>query len=137
MYLRWWDFRGREEMTGNLDEIKLDVVQAPADYKLLVGAGPGKGKTEVACARIEWLLRNGVSPERTLVFSFTRAAITELHSRTRRYAESEESVVGVRITTLDAEAWRICFGFRKDTGWESVFGDFDANIGSVLTLLTK
>jgi superfamily I DNA/RNA helicase len=38
------------------DANQLDVIQAPPDARLVVEAGPGTGKTAVACARLSYLI---------------------------------------------------------------------------------
>src|SRR6476661_7327811 len=50
---------------------------------LLVLAGAGTGKTTTLCARVAWLVEQGVAPERTLLLTFTRRAAREMLARTR------------------------------------------------------
>jgi len=47
----------------------------------VVFAGPGSGKTTVLTRRVLYLLEQGVSPERLMVVTFTRAAAREMESR--------------------------------------------------------
>jgi DNA helicase-2/ATP-dependent DNA helicase PcrA len=60
-----------------------DVIEAEADDWLLVVAGPGTGKTQVAAMRLVHLLNSGLRPAQILVLSFSRSAVTTL---TRRVA---------------------------------------------------
>jgi DNA helicase-2/ATP-dependent DNA helicase PcrA len=50
---------------------------------LLILAGAGTGKTSTLCARVAWLVEQGVVPERILLLTFTRRAAREMLSRAR------------------------------------------------------
>lgn len=51
------------------------------DGPCLVTAGPGTGKTHTMTARVENLVRNGVSPDNILVMTFTKKAAGEIRDR--------------------------------------------------------
>lgn len=108
------------------------VIDAPTNAWLLVEAGPGTGKTAVACARVASMLGKGVPPSSILLVSFTRTAVAELRGRIRALATGIPGAAGVRITTLDSEAWHLGFGFRG-TKAES----FDASIATAIRLLRE
>jgi DNA helicase-2/ATP-dependent DNA helicase PcrA len=59
----------------------------PADGSLLILAGAGTGKTTTLCARVAWLLAEGVPGERILLLTFTRRAAREMVERARALAE--------------------------------------------------
>jgi DNA helicase-2/ATP-dependent DNA helicase PcrA len=64
---------------------------------LLVIAGAGTGKTTTLCARVAWLVEEGVRPERILLLTFTRRAAREMLARARALvgaASSGRFVVG-------------------------------------------
>ena len=50
---------------------------------LLILAGAGTGKTTTLCARVAWLVVEGVPPERILLLTFTRRAAREMLQRAR------------------------------------------------------
>ena len=50
---------------------------------LLILAGAGTGKTTTLCARVAWLISEGVAPERIMLLTFTRRAAREMLQRTR------------------------------------------------------
>ena len=50
---------------------------------LLILAGAGTGKTTTLCARVAWLVAEGVAPERILLLTFTRRAAREMLQRAR------------------------------------------------------
>lgn len=64
------------------DEQK-EVVISYANNKLhhLVVACPGSGKTLTLVSSIEYLIKNGVKPEKILAFTFTKAATEEMRGR--------------------------------------------------------
>src|SRR5688500_13319678 len=51
---------------------------------LLVIAGAGSGKTKTLACRVAWLIRQGVSPERILLLTFTRRSAAEMLERAAR-----------------------------------------------------
>ena len=79
--------------------------------RLEVYAGPGMGKTAVACARVSALIEAGVEPTNIWLLSFTRTAVQEIRDRIELFAEDSHSVLGVKIGTIDSRAWRIRCGF--------------------------
>ena len=63
------------------DDHQRAVIEAPLEKRLLVDAGPGTGKTAVACGRISWLIDRGVEPTNIWLISFTRTAVKEHRDR--------------------------------------------------------
>ncbi len=53
----------------------------PAGGPLLVVAGAGTGKTLTLAARVAWLARQGVDPQRLLLITFSRRAAAEMAQR--------------------------------------------------------
>lgn len=75
-------------------------------HPVLVLAGPGTGKTRTLMGRIAHLLREGASPRKMLVVTFTRRAANEL--RERLLASQGEDEALPQADTLHAaayEAW--------------------------------
>jgi len=93
---------------------QINVIQAAPSQKTLVNSGPGTGKTDVACARVAWLVDEyGVNPNNIVVISFTRAAVAEFRNRLFTYAKENSAIDSVRITTLDSFASKLRAGFEK------------------------
>jgi len=86
------------------------VIGAPITARLVVEAGPGHGKTDVACARVAHLIGGGIPPARILLISFTRTAVREMRNRIGELARAGVDVRGVVIRTLDSFAWRLRTG---------------------------
>ena len=64
-----------------MNESQLRAVQS-VEGALLLLAGPGSGKTTVITHRIQYLISNlGVSPDKILVITFTKAAAMEMKER--------------------------------------------------------
>lgn len=104
------------------------VIEAPKSDWLLVEAGPGTGKTAVACARVAHLLNSGVPGHAIVMVSFTRTAVTELRERIRRLSREARGAASVRITTLDSEAWHLGVGFGTALKEERLRAGYSANI---------
>lgn len=91
-----------------LDPQQRTVVEAPLAARLLVEAGPGCGKTHVACERVAHLLNQGEDPDRILLLSFTRTAVHELRNRIVAASSVNPDVARqVQVRTLDSFAWRL------------------------------
>lgn len=111
------------------DEEQLRVILDPRDSWQLVEAGPGAGKTAVACQRIAFLIDDGVPPSRILLISFTRTAVAEIRNRIVSYSAAGERARGVRISTLDSYAWSLRVGADDERLSTKLQGDsFDLNI---------
>jgi hypothetical protein len=105
------------------------VIGLPAGARVLVSAGPGTGKTHVACQRIAALINSGISANRIWVVSFTRTAIVEFRNRIAASLHNGTDAASVRIATLDSHAWAIQSGFSPAA---KLTGDYEDNIQSAL-----
>ena len=112
------------------DDAQRKVIGSPADERLLVSAGPGTGKTAVACARVSHLVDQcGLEPSRIWLISFTRTAVREIRDRTAACLDDAGLAHAVKIATLDSHAWAIHSGFDEDA---KILGSYEDNIGNVL-----
>src|SRR5690348_1483419 len=73
---------------------------------LLVIAGAGTGKTTTLCARVAWLVEQGVLPERILLLTFTRRAAREMLARARALVGTASSPRFVVGGTFHSVGWR-------------------------------
>ena len=84
---------------------------AGSTARMLVEAGPGTGKTEIAAHRVADLLKSGLSPGQILVLSFSRSAVRTLTRRLSRISGGEDTVLEelrhVSIRTFDSWAFRM------------------------------
>ena len=87
------------------------IRSAKTAVRMLVEAGPGTGKTEMAALRVVDLLESGLSPGQILVLSFSRSAVRTLTRRLSRVGGTEDRVLEelrhVSIRTFDSWAFRI------------------------------
>ncbi len=93
---------------------------------LLILAGAGTGKTTTLCARVAWLIGEGIAPERVMLLTFTRRAAREMLQRTRSLmtaAGGRGSVVG---GTFHSVAHRFVRMHAAALGLEPAFGVLDA-----------
>jgi DNA helicase II / ATP-dependent DNA helicase PcrA len=72
-----------ETLTEGLNEDQVRAVTSMSRITA-VFAGPGSGKTTVLTRRVGFLLHQGVSPDRMMVVTFTRAAAREMKERLAR-----------------------------------------------------
>lgn len=87
------------------DECQLRVAQAPAGLRMAVEAGPGSGKTHVACERVIFLVGDkGLAPSRILLLSFTRIAVAELRDRIGRRLNDMPNAAALQVRTFDSFA---------------------------------
>lgn len=97
-----------EDSSELLDASQQRVAQAPASARIVVEAGPGSGKTHVACDRVISLVTDEeLAPSRILLLSFTRIAVAELRERITRRLEDVPNVAALQISTFDSFAARL------------------------------
>ena len=94
------------------DEAQRERIRsAPARARLLVAAGPGTGKTEMAAVRMAGLVRKGLPPGQLLVLSFSRSAVRNLTDRLARLGGTDDRVLEelrhVSIRTFDSWTFRM------------------------------
>lgn len=117
------------------DESQRAVIGAQPEDRLLVTAGPGTGKTAVACARVSQLIdQGGLEPSRIWLISFTRTAVGEIRDRIAAYLEDAAAAYAVKIATLDSHAWTLHSGFDEEA---KILGTYEENIERVLDLVRQ
>jgi uncharacterized tellurite resistance protein B-like protein len=119
------------------DEDQQLVIEAPCSDRLLVSAGPGMGKTAVACSRVAYLIeKENVADSNVWLVSFTRTAIAEVKGRIAEFAEDADNVFAVKISTIDSQAWKVRYGFSPEEA-EKLFGGFDTGIVAATELMDE
>ena len=91
------------------------------DGPLLVLAGPGSGKTRVITARIEALIRSGISPYNICAITFTNKAAEEM--RTRLFSHNVPP--GVRASTFHSLCVWILRVYAEQAGIKKNFSIYD------------
>jgi ATP-dependent DNA helicase UvrD/PcrA len=105
---------------------------------LLILAGAGTGKTTTLCARVAWLLSEGVPAERILLLTFTRRAAREMLQRVRVLAERALPNAGrVLGGTFHSVAHRMVRMHASALGLSPGFGILDAGDGADLLDLLR
>lgn len=105
------------------------VIEASSSSRLLVDAGPGTGKTAVACRRVARLIdEHNLAPANIWIVSFTRTAVAEIRNRICAYLNDRSDVWSLRIATIDAHAWAIHSGFDEQA---TLTGTYEENIERV------
>jgi DNA helicase-2/ATP-dependent DNA helicase PcrA len=100
---------------------------------LLILAGAGTGKTTTLCARVAWLLSEGVPAERILLLTFTRRAAREMVERARVLAERVVPDAGHIVGgTFHSVAHRMVRSHASALGLAAGFGVLDAGDASDL-----
>lgn len=117
----------------DLEQLEV-ILEAPAGWQLVI-AGPGAGKSAVACQRIAYLLDEAIPASRILLVSFTRTAVAELRDRIVSYAVSGAAARSVRISTIDSHAWSLRAGFDDEPLPRSLGdGSYDLSIQRTVEL---
>ena len=121
--------------TPDWDLEQVEVILDDPNSWQFVEAGPGAGKSAVACQRVAFLVDEGIPPSRILLISFTRTAVAELRERIVSYAMAGERARAVVISTIDSHAWNLRAGFEDDTLPKSL-GDnsYDMSISQAVDL---
>lgn len=116
------------------DKEQLEVINADPSAHLLVEAGPGMGKTAVACARVANLLNQGIEPANIWLVSFTRTAVKEIRERINQLVNEQQYAAAVRISTLDSHSWYLRQGFDYAEA-DELFGGYESNIIQIIHFL--
>ncbi len=111
---------------------------AGSEARILVEAGPGTGKTELAARRIAGLVAGNLSPGQLLVLSFSRSAVRTLTLRLSRLTGCNEHVLEelrhVAIRTFDSWAFRMLRLMGKPPN-ELIYRTYDENIADLTALI--
>ena len=123
----------RADIPTEWDDSQKYVIEAAPEETLLVDAGPGTGKTAVACARVARLIdHHDISPSAIWFVSFTRTAVQEIRRRLQGYLQDGQVASAVKIATLDSHAWALHSGFERGA---RLSGGYEENIGRVTELI--
>jgi DNA helicase-2/ATP-dependent DNA helicase PcrA len=124
----------------NVDDsdVRERIIKAGPGAKLLVEAGPGTGKTEMAAMRLAELVSHHLAPNEVLVLSFSRSAVRTL---TRRFAkiDCDERVVEelryLSVRTFDSWAFRMLRALGHQPA-SLLSNSHDANIAMLVEAAT-
>lgn len=105
------------------DDSQKKVIDQPRNARVIVNAGPGTGKTAVACARVGNLIKYGVEPANIWLISFTRTAVQEIRGRIRSHVKDPGSAAAVSVSTIDSHAWALHSGFKDDAKLTGLYED--------------
>jgi hypothetical protein len=120
----------------DLEQLEV-ILEVPSSWQLVI-AGPGAGKSAVACQRVAYLVDEAVPPARILLVSFTRTAVAELRDRIVSYAVAGIAARSVRISTIDSHAWSLRAGFDDEPLPKSLGdGSYDLSIERTVELFQK
>ncbi|HEY8604499.1 UvrD-helicase domain-containing protein [Tsuneonella suprasediminis] len=118
---------------------RVRAITATAKTRMLVEAGPGTGKTEIAALRIAELVRDQLPPAQILVLSFSRGAVRTLTTRMTTIAGTDEHVVEelrhLAVRTFDSWAFRI-LRLVGGTPEDLLRRPHDDNIAALTELIT-
>lgn len=116
------------------DKDQQAVIESARTAYTIVSAGPGMGKTSVACGRVAHLIEEeNVYDGNIWLVSFTRAAIAELGGRISEFSNEPKTSFSVKISTIDSQAWKLRYGFDAVEA-EKLFDGFETSISKALEL---
>lgn len=108
------------------DVEQTDIIKSPADYRLLVNAGPGTGKTWTLIERIIYLIQTGVEPEEIQVLCFSRAAVEVIRKRMDAAIAEERVDINAKkvdIRTFDSFASQLLY-WIKESDYKEISNSF-------------
>lgn len=112
----------------NWDAEQRTVIELAEDETKIVEAGPGAGKTAVACARVAHLIEHcDLEASKIFLISFTRTAVKELRDRIELFAKHPINVAGLQIFTLDSFTWQVLRGLGDDDS-ANLMSSYETNI---------
>jgi len=123
-----------------LDELNPEQLAATthAGGPLLILAGAGTGKTTTLCARVAWLVTEGVAPERIMLLTFTRRAAREMLGRTRTMVPMPSGSGGVVGGTFHSVAHRFIRMHASSLGLAPGFAVLDpADAADLIDLIRE
>lgn len=138
LLVEWAGLSNGNETTAEVEALDPDqhaVAVAAPDARLIVEAGPGSGKTHVACQRIVRLIEDGVAASRIWLLSFTRVAVEEIRQRAAGALENSFAASAINVATFDSFAWQIVSRFGKPVDGSPV--SYDASIQIAVGLLQQ
>lgn len=106
---------------------QLEIIESDPSSQILVDAGPGTGKTTVACQKLVHLIQEYNVKEESICFlSYTNVAVNEIMPRLQNtLTEAEKVKIESQIMTIDKWAYSI----REKVGGKSkVQNTYDENI---------
>lgn len=87
-------------------------------------AGPGSGKTHTVVARAQWMIEDGVDPNKMLLFTFTKDGANEMKERIM--SKLGEKAKGMTVTTYHSFCCRMLRKYIEVLGiWTRDFSIFD------------
>ena len=117
----------------NWSDEQREVIYADGAERQIVDAGPGTGKTAVACKRIAELINSGFcDAHEIIVVSFTNTAVFEIRERIKSYLINIDSAPNIKVTTLDSFAGKLRSGFDSI---DMATGTFEENITKASKLI--
>jgi DNA helicase-2/ATP-dependent DNA helicase PcrA len=121
-----FDLASRDSFLDHLNSEQRAAATFPGET-LLILAGAGTGKTTTLCARVAWLMAQGIPGERILLLTFTRRAAREMTERARTLAE-RVAPDAARISggTFHSVAHRMVRLHAGSLGLDAGFGVLDA-----------
>lgn len=120
-------------MTGHIDltEEQRQLVEEPADARLLVTAPAGSGKTLCLIHRLAHLIEEEeLEPSELLVLSFSRAAVGEVRKRLKAFGTA---ATHVDVRTFDSYATWLLSEVQPDGSWQRQ--GFEARIREATRLI--
>lgn len=100
----------------HLTEEQQQLVEEPADARLLVTAPAGSGKTLCLIHRLAYLIENEeLEPSELLVLSFSRAAVGDIWKRLKEFGSA---ATHVDVRTFDSFATWLLSEVQPDGSWQ-------------------
>jgi superfamily I DNA/RNA helicase len=118
-----------QELPKSPNSQQKQAIEADINANLRVLAGPGSGKSKVIEWRYEYLIGNGVDPDKIVVCTFGKPAATEIGQRIARTCPQANLE---QICTINALCYRLLAKWYSDSRWYKWQGPKDWQIKKTL-----
>ena len=113
-----------------------NIIQHDVTSHALVSAVAGSGKTQTLIARIEYLILQGIKPNKILVLMYNKSAQLDFLDRLKKYVDStSQKYINVRTMHSLGNSFLQAFAKAGFVSFDKILKDYE--VDKILTILLK